>query len=161
MRGPVDCSGLQDRTSLRRGGFRLGGGGGLHCSGLQDRTSLRPSVDRVCLEAAVELFRSPRPDFIETRGLLVGLGILLCDCSGLQDRTSLRRQGFFTQRRWVVDCSGLQDRTSLRPGCGRSHRPSGARLFRSPRPDFIETTGRQPRRRVAAGIVPVSKTGLH
>ena len=63
------------------------------------------------------LFRSSRPDYIETklgrwRGLLLGWP----NCSGLPDRTTLRRQ---------------YPATPLRPLAG---------LFRSSRPDYIETS---------------------
>ena len=34
-------------------------------------------------------------------------------------------------------------------------------LFRSPRPDFIETRGAVELQETVNGIVPVSKTGLH
>ena len=162
--GACDCSGLQDRTSLRprhlrrlrqgrvtlfrspRPDFietpgRVGWARLLrrYCSGLQDRTSLRPQGLARLEAVGLVLFRSPRPDFIETRRFRGGLRWRGRDCSGLQDRTSLRRERILLGALLFRHCSGLQDRTSLRPEVRHLEgvRPSG--LFRSPRPDFIET----------------------
>ena len=111
-----DCSGLQDRTSLH--GLRSARPDRLRhrdCSGLQDRTSLRQSVD-TALHSGKGLFRSPRPDFIETLFSTLSVIFTPWDCSGLQDRTSLRGvlPGGGGATPLVGDCSGLQDRTSLR-----------------------------------------------
>ena len=162
MRVRVDCSGLPGRTSLR-----LVVTGGSHvpesdCSGLPGRTSLRPGerVDAV-VHAKVQLFRSSRPDFIETS--MPGV-----------------------PRSFRGHCSGLPGRTSLRPDVEvvvRVHRPI---LFRSSRPDFIETVlpawspaallrhcsglpgrtslrqfQRRNLRRLCSRIVPVFQAGLH
>ena len=119
--------------------FGLGRGAALHCSGLQDRTSLR------------------RDPLGKTKPRQ------LRDCSGLQDRTSLRRTNAQTLCTDEMNCSGLQDRTSLRHIELEEGVAGWKRLFRSPRPDFIETglgipTGCDD----GCGlIVPVSKTGLH
>ena len=93
-----DCSGLPDRTTLRRRFRGAWGGVRIHCSGLPDRTTLRPkSVRRVfnwssdcsglpdrttlrrviagrLVSVAPRLFRSSRPDYIEISG--VGAGLL-------------------------------------------------------------------------------------
>ena len=58
-------------------------------------------------------------------------------------------------------CSGLQDRTSLRRHCCQCWVSAATALFRSPRPDFIETWFPWRRRYLEAPIVPVAKTGLH
>ena len=77
------------------------------------------------------LFRSSRPDFIETMG----------------------SPGFVAQSH--TDCSGLPGRTSLRHGLDGPFRDSLAELFRSSRPDFIETSDPSGRSLPDGGIVPV------
>ena len=62
----------------------------LHCSGLPDRTTLRPRNMVIPSRESNRLFRSSRPDYIETIRLSA-YGELFSDCSGLPDRTSLRR----------------------------------------------------------------------
>ena len=158
-----DCSGLQDRTSLRLlASCPIQFFGLSDCSGLQDRTSLRRILHRDGPPDSLGLFRSPRPDFIETYNTLRLCSTSLQDCSGLQDRTSLRRfDPRFAQRHFTGDCSGLQDRTSLRRVDGCSGPGVAARLFRSPRPDFIETINMRGGCSRPPPIVPVSKTGLH
>ena len=42
----------------------------------------------------------------------------------------------------MPNCSGLPDRTTLRHGLDKLHRSAGTKLFRSSRPDYIETSGR-------------------
>ena len=138
--------------------------------------------------ASPRLFRSSRPDFIETtrnRGVAAASAT---HCSGLPGRTSLRRHSRVERYNPCADCSGLPGRTSLRlrssshAGCARRRR-----LFRSSRPDFIETLvervhavdparncsglpGRTSLRReyswadserLADCIVPVFQAGLH
>ena len=133
-----------------------------HCSGLQDRTSLRRARLSRCWAFFPSLFRSPRPDFIETVGGCVGRGRLRWDCSGLQDRTSLRQDFHLLFMIFTpYYCSGLQDRTSLRQPLQYSSSTRSTGLFRSPRPDFIETATAQHSRAEGRHIVPVSKTGLH
>ena len=110
------------------------------------------------------LFRSSRPDFIETFLSLNFLMRMTTYCSGLPGRTSLRRRhpvihifvfdalfrssmpDFIETRGTpplppiLLHCSGLPGRTSLRHVLGRlGHDGFPSRLFRSSRPDFIET----------------------
>ena len=61
-----------------------------NCSGLPDRTTLRPAVVCCLFVRYCVLFRSSRPDYIETIRLSA-YGELFSDCSGLPDWTSLRR----------------------------------------------------------------------
>ena len=114
---PRDCSGLPGRTSLRLVGlWQLLPYIGIYCSGLPGRTSLRRQVRNPPLFGVRTLFRSSRPDFIETMFQDI-IYLFVQDCSGLPGRTSLR-QVFW--RYWVGSkhphCSGLPGRTSLRPG---------------------------------------------
>ena len=135
----------------------------LHCSGLLGRTSLRQLRELVEPRTCAILFRSSRPDFIETLIREISLPARTPYCSGLLGRTSLRRRfntptamsstncsgllGRTSLRLLVqwrgcnggVDCSGLLGRTSLRHAVARSTPQTLAQLFRSSRPDFIET----------------------
>ena len=120
--------------------------------------------------AESELFRSSRPDYIETWQPSSSWGAASVDCSGLPDRTTLRRGRFLpipyrlspncsglpdrTTLRpistqlwlvsWTTHCSGLPDRTTLRHGLHELLRTPSTKLFRSSRPDYIETTGPVP-----------------
>ena len=85
------------------------------------------------------MFRSPRPDFIETARWRRGKRRAEPHCSGLQDRTSLRHERQCATAGEIVDCSALHDRTSLRRLDFGQDVPARTILFRSPRPDFIET----------------------
>ena len=135
-----------------------------NCSGLPGRTSLRPYGVFLVFGAGNKLFRSSRPDFIETETKKERLVADEANCSGLPGRTSLRRVHGYTGLVGLNgNCSGLPGRTSLRrilqscssPGStdcsGLPGRTSLRRtpcallytilmqLFRSSRPDFIET----------------------
>ena len=183
--GRSDCSGLPGRTSLRRLGRRQACRGSRrlfrssrpdfietqparthsparqrYCSGLPGRTSLRlvsPAYDTPGLSG---LFRSSRPDFIETSDI-VSPSPSRELCSGLPGRTSLRRVERVQQLLAVVHCFGLPGRSLLR----RAHLIYVALcldpLFRSSRPDFIETTRFRRLSRVRSVIVPVFQAGLH
>ena len=105
------CSGLPDRTTLRPEAVRWVISVIQNCSGLPDRTTLRRPGQHPAAAAGVGLFRSSRPDYIETNMI-------------------------FAARRWVVYCSGLPDRTTLRPKIART------------RPEITL-------------IVPVFQAGLH
>ena len=88
-----------------------------------------------------ELFRSSRPDFIET-GWGWSTILVMANCSGLPGRTSLRpRRRAPTNTTTPQHCSGLPGRTSLRLRARRRGRKRSDGLFRSSRPDFIETFG--------------------
>jgi len=88
------------------------------------------------------LFRSSRPDYIETNSIWTWKRACTVHCSGLPDRTTLRQTGPPWQHHrpvWIVpvfqtglhwdyqndeihserpeDCSGLPDRTTLRLRC--------------------------------------------
>ena len=111
-----------------------------NCSGLPDRTTLRPDFPVAFLGFVCELFRSSRPDYIETSCGVVCLSVGSADCSGLPDRTTLRLIGLFGYASDSIDCSGLPDRTTLRPPAQRPCKAcTAATLFRSSRPDYIET----------------------
>ena len=182
--GP-NCSGLPGRTSLRRGiplsprdGVRalfrssrpdfieticsvVAFGDVLrNCSGLPGRTSLRPAVSS-SPNSASKLFRSSRPDFIETRLPKPVRERRRANCSGLPGRTSLRPPQVRHILALLPDCSGLPGRTSLRPPSRRPLRSSRCTLFRSSRPDFIETMAARTQRDQANRIVPVFQAGLH
>ena len=90
----------------------------------------------MALPAGWVLFRSSRPDYIETRDLQGGRSMTTTDCSGLPDRTTLRREDGDEAGPAVVDCSGLPDWTTLRPVKVGEHG-------------------------VLTHIVPVFQTGLH
>ena len=111
---PKDCSGLPDRTTLRRQGRQQASCGMSDCSGLPDRTTLRR--ERITIDAA-----------------------RASDCSGLPDRTTLRRGPGRNPIRTIGNCSGLPDRTTLRPGEYKWNYRAYPELFRSSRPDYIET----------------------
>ena len=132
---PSHCSGLLGRTSLRRPGsqppWRRSGA---DCSGLLGRTSLRLPGDLVDHRFPI-LFRSSRPDFIETR---VASARVLPS----------------------TDCSGLLGRTSLRRSACRPVRGSRRSLFRPSRSDFIETDGFGLRLLSRHSIVPAFWIGL-
>ena len=87
-----------------------------NCSGLLGRTPLRQTVSGKHLESDTVLFRSSRPDSIET----------------VAERSQTAAQRYH--------CSGLLGRTPLRHLAGLMvERDPPARLFRSSRPDSIET----------------------
>ena len=134
------CSGLPDRTTLRRCEARAAHRvDGQNCSGLPDRTTLRPflMVSRSWRISA--LFRSSRPDYIETSASKARFLRSCHYCSGLPDRTTLRlsKQPVFCC--FTIYCSGLPDRTTLRLDAGQVGDEFGDGLFRSSRPDYIET----------------------
>ena len=108
-----------------------------------------------------KLFRSSRPDYIET--LIPGSAWTETGwhCSGLPDRTTLRQQHVATGRIVRGHCSGLPDRTTLRHHPARECFPGGVGLFRSSRPDYIETLVRLVHIPRVDEIVPVFQTGLH
>ena len=109
----------------------------IDCSGLPGRTTLRRLVWPVAGRQGSVLFRSSRPDYIETFGVSAFYVSSFMDCSGLPGRTTLR-----------LGEVGVEDATE------------GA-LFRSSRPDYIETSMGwvMVMRRVT--IVPVFQAGLH
>ena len=132
-----DCSGLPDRTTLRRYRLYRSESQRSHCSGLPDRTTLRPANIASGLACRSSLFRSSRPDYIETSCAKRHQQSAWMDCSGLPDRTTLRHVDLEEMRFHPRgDCSGLPDRTTLRL-----------------RADLY--AGRK------RGIVPVFQTGLH
>ena len=112
------------------------------------------------------LFRSSRPDSIETGGGSAGRRGAATDCSGLLGRTPLRLPAGLVplvaplalfrssrpdsietdqtpqMRERVSDCSGLLGRTPLRLRPWWSRPGVGYGLFRSSRPDSIETAVR-------------------
>ena len=61
-----------------------------------------------------ELFRSSRPDYIETELITSRMTRRQKYCSGLPDRTTLRLQLLESLPVGGWDCSGLPDRTTLR-----------------------------------------------
>ena len=133
------------------------------CSGLPDRTTLRHRrIEKGYTELLGGLFRSSRPDYIETRGRRERQLRFAQHCSGLPDRTTLRlpHRGRVC-RRAERHCSGLPDRTTLRPPKRARACASAWLLFRSSRPDYIETRTALRRYRRTARIVPVFQTGLH
>ena len=89
----------------------------IHCSGLPGRTTLRHMCVAGGVTANIILFRSSRPDYIETIGLLKVI-LMILNCSGLPGRTTLR----LTQLPQPHSVDLL--------------------LFRSSRPDYIETPSR-------------------
>ena len=132
----MDCSGLPDRTTLRHFRATIQWPRALHCSGLPDRTTLRPEAPPGVFAVVRPLFRSSRPDYIETSQRL------------------FRRFGGF-------DCSGLPDRTTLRLAALSIFARVSRTLFRSSRPDYIETFRLSSASRRSWIIVPVFQTGLH
>ena len=110
-----------------------------YCSGLPGRTSLRHNLCFPGCGRFVGLFRSSRPDFIETPKASSRERTSGFNCSGLPGRTSLRPLTRLIEALVEPNCSGLPGRTSLRRiavGRGDLNR---VLLFRSSRPDFIET----------------------
>ena len=158
-----------------------------NCSGLPGRTSLRHNMLTQRLRSRLGLFRSSRPDFIETENDSPEPTESTPDCSGLPGRTSLRlRQSPIVRTLVASDCSGLPGRTSLRHLSPLILLHDVGQLFRFSRPDFIEThvlrggreayapdcsglPGRTSLRRVHScqtfscclQIVPVFQAGLH
>ena len=132
------------------------------CSGLPGRTSLRRVEHLILLQAITRLFRSSRPDFIETAARFVEQVHRVIDCSGLPGRTSLRQVllGHIYYAYWQ-NCSGLPGRTSLRRQLGATTPQNDPGLFRSSRPDFIETPPTWPKSPAHIRIVPVFQAGLH
>ena len=122
-----------------------------NCSGLLGRTPLRRDQGRQARIRPGGLFRSSRPDSIETgpRPGVVPWGA--ADCSGLLGRTPLRRGASLSKIPTVRPyCSGLLGRTPLRhQHVARPVNPPGG-LFRSSRPDSIETSRPCRLRRLAA-----------
>ena len=111
-----NCSGLPDRTTLRPVSQRATNSFALYCSGLPDRTTLRLNTSQEAVYKSLALFRSSRPDYIETGRLPVfGLGLCALFRSSRPD---------YIETEWVYD----------------KHRGQIALLFRSSRPDYIETT---------------------
>ena len=88
-RSDVYCSGLPDRTTLRLRRAGRYGPACHYCSGLPDRTTLRRYFCRFFRKRETRLFRSSRPDYIETNGQSLSQHHLT-NCSGLPDRTTLR-----------------------------------------------------------------------
>ena len=137
------CSGLPGRTSLRHrrrsGGAAPAGG---HCSGLPGRTSLRrrsPPVSSPAMGPVTDCSGLPGRTSLR---LYVRFARVLAGreyCSGLPGRTSLRPILRSIGFGLVGDCSGLPGRTSLRPRMTVKSAKITATLFRSSRPDFIET----------------------
>ena len=85
---------------------------------------------------AQSLFRSPRPDFIETKAIEAIPSVVL--------------ELFRSPRLDFIE-TPMNHTQSERV----------AKLFRSPRPDFIETAWSLDAAPMMTSIVPVSKTGLH
>ena len=107
------------------------------------------------------LFRSSRPDYIETALRATTSAPSLRNCSGLPDRTTLRPPRA-RRRCWACrHCSGLPDRTTLRPSLVNASAEVASRLFRSSRPDYIETHRHSVALYQSGSIVPVFQTGLH
>ena len=135
--------------------------GGAGACGAERSQKLVKSLVRTAFRGE-PLFRSPRPDFIET---MSASGSCLASnyCSGLQDRTSLRRCGYGVQNAYCLRELFRSPRPdfieTLLAGIGTTE--ISYRLFRSPRPDFIETFPFLEYKMWPSPIVPVSKTGLH
>ena len=134
-----DCSGLPDRTTLRQRWRSGATDTSIHCSGLPDRTTLRPFVIVYVHDNSLHNC-SGLPDRTTLRPPLevychIGGHVY---CSGLPDRTTLRQVAALGSQADVGYCSGLPDRTTLRriPIYIRDFDPL---LFRSSRPDYIET----------------------
>ena len=159
----LHCSGLLGRTPLRPGRpARSLRWPQPHCSGLLGRTPLRPGLARRRYARRPRLFRSSRPDSIETECRGCGRKpkrrlfrssrpdsietsrwpVEACvpyNCSGLLGRTPLRRNAVAMRVLRLFHCSGLLGRTPLRhPGTAPA-RDLYEILFRSSRPDSIET----------------------
>ena len=111
-----------------------------YCSGLLGRTPLRLRTSRWTRVGGWLLFRSSRPDSIET---LLRFAFPLAkgkNCSGLLGRTPLRLVLLPWVGLGVAYCSGLLGRTPLRQGRGSQPDYVAPVLFRSSRPDSIETS---------------------
>ena len=141
MHGRAYCSGLLGRTPLRLKLLkRFHRPRSLDCSGLLGRTPLRPYVRTTEVTVGeASLFRSSRPDSIETPDPLGPIYADITDCSGLLGRTPLRRRHPVRPRWSYPHCSGLLGRTPLRLRPDLPSRKPIGRLFRSSRPDSIET----------------------
>ena len=94
-------------------------------------------MDTAVTAELCRLFRSSRPDYIET--------IACTNCMAPR----------------VPNCSGLPDRTTLRLRQAVMAPVMHVQLFRSSRPDYIETKGPKALQHPAGPIVPVFQTGLH
>ena len=127
-----------------------------YCSGLLGRTPLRPTLAAQGSHTAASLFRSSRPDSIETRCRDATGRNWSPYCSGLLGRTPLR-QGSLVEVGQVVraDCSGLLGRTPLRLVVHDDDAAQHAKLFRSSRPDSIETPSSKATGLRKGRIVPV------
>ena len=84
------CSGLPGRTTLRHQSLVLLNNVTTNCSGLPGRTTLRPLQDVLEHYHFIVLFRSSRPDYIETRLQYMLYKTRYSYCSGLPGRTTLR-----------------------------------------------------------------------
>ena len=139
---------------------------------------MRPCLDFGVNLSSFILFRSSRPDYIETfrsqSHIYVG-----AYCSGLLGRTTLRRKELFTGNglgcrlfrssrpdyietgarlqplSMIINCSGLLGRTTLRRWHGRQQLWTRPTLFRSSRPDYIETRALPVAGSASHDIVPV------
>ena len=133
----------------------------LDCSGLPGRTTLRQSSHPNPQLEPIRLFRSSRPDYIETPPC-VSIITACVYCSGLPGRTTLRHSPRGRgPSRVGAHCSGLPGRTTLRPVEAERRRAFVQELFRSSRPDYIETWAYQVTQVLSRDIVPVFQTGLH
>ena len=158
-----DCSGLPDRTTLRQYLFVIFRPPAM----LALFRSSRPDYIETRLGAKAEssasgLFRSSRPDYIETAHPKPqpkkGEPLFR---SSRPDYIETRNSSNLRISR-LFHCSGLPDRTTLRRICPESSRRQYRPLFRSSRPDYIET--KNPSRISYSRkrrIVPVFQTGLH
>ena len=184
----LDCSGLPDRTTLRHHKTTK------RIKPMEQlfRSSRPDYIETIAFTRArrsfLLLFRSSRPDYIETASSAACWGATPRHCSGLPDRTTLRRHcPWPPSSPQPAHCSGLPDRTTLRRSLSQPQtRPNREPLFRSSRPDYIETlypgrdwrpswahcsglpdrTTLRPdvpsgRSHTPARIVPVFQTGLH
>ena len=135
-----DCSGLPDRTTLRPPPcwFFQSDALGLFRSSRPDYIETVSSETRRIYGGL--LFRSSRPDYIETTNPHCGSPRTARHCSGLPDRTTLRRIPLPAGQDVAVGhCSGLPDRTTLRRHPSRERARVGC----------------------SCEIVPVFQTGLH
>ena len=140
---PPDCSGLPGRTTLRPCSCcsRARTRSEWYCSGLPGRTTLRRQLWSDMFSGHDELFRSSRPDYIETCGATTCRSAPARNCSGLPGRTTLRlpSRNRTPTRLFTLFRSSRPDYIETMPWKYRDEPPI-TQLFRSSRPDYIETS---------------------
>ena len=129
----------------------------MNCSGLLGRTPLRRQSWPSALVGQDALFRSSRPDSIETGGYSGRHPLLRVPLfrSSRPDSIETRCDAPTPRTFPVCNCSGLLGRTPLRLRGPGEYDPQQTVLFRSSRPDSIETQTSRLGFQKASGIVPV------